>query len=283
MRYTETNRMTSAPQRIACLQPSATVTIARLGLLHRVVACTRWCRDLCPEIPSGAAVISDSWSAQASEIVACKPDLVIASVPYQLDALAEILKASVRVLALAPRTLADVYGDIALIAGALDARPEGDALISEMRNDIRSVRSQAAAAKSRPRVFCEEWGKPIINSQLWVAELVEAAGGEFVGEAGSRTTAELVAAANPDIIVASWCGAGDRVPLERLASLRGWQDLEAVRRARVYCINDEYLNTPAPTLVWGLNALASAIHPDIFGSSAQGLRRIAIAEQPALR
>jgi iron complex transport system substrate-binding protein len=276
--------MTSVPQRIACLQPSATVTIARLGLLQRIVACTRWCRDLCPEVSqTRAVIISDSWSAQAGEIVACAPDLVIASVPYQLDALAEILKASVRVLALAPRTLADVYGDIALISGALDAGRAGDKLIAEMRNDIEAVRSRALAAPSRPRVFCEEWGKPIINSQHWVAELVEAAGGEFLGEAGGRTTSEAVAAADPDIIIASWCGAGDRVPLERLASLRGWHDLRAVLAGRLYCINDEYLNTPAPTLICGLKALASAIHPEIFGHSAPGLRRFAVAEQFAQR
>lgn len=284
VRYTEMNGMTSGPHRIACLQPSATVTISRLGLLHRIVACTKWCRDLCPEITSsGAVIVSDSWSAQAGEILATKPDLVIASVPYQLEALAEILKASVRLLALAPRALVDIYGDIALIAGMLDAKHEGEGLIAEMQRHVESVRTQAAAAKSRPRVFCEEWGKPIINSQHWVAELVDAAGGEFVGEAGGRTTAEAVAGADPEVIIASWCGAGDRVPLERLAAMRGWQELRAVRNARVYCINDEYLNTPAPTLISGLQALASAIHPEIFGDSAAGLRRMVLTEQFAIR
>jgi iron complex transport system substrate-binding protein len=275
--------MSSGSHRIACLQPSATVTLARLGLLQRIVACTKWCRDLCPEISSsGATVVSDSWSAQAEEILACNPDLVIASVPYQLDALAEILKASVRVLALAPRSLADVYGDIALIASALDSKPAGDALIAEMQREVESVKARAAGATSKPRVFCEEWGKPVINSQHWVAELVEAAGGEFLGEAGGRTTPEAIAAANPEVIIASWCGAGDRVPLEKLVSLRNWQGLLAVRNARVYCINDEYLNTPAPTLVYGLKALAAALHPEIFGASAPGLRRIALAEQFAV-
>src|SRR5262249_10343281 len=149
--------MSSGPHRIACLQPSATVTLARLGLLQRVVACTKWCRDLCPEVSkTGATIVSDSWSAQAEEILASNPDLVIASVPYQLDALAEILKASVRVLALAPRSLADIYGDIALIASALEVKPNGDALIAEMQGEIESIKARTAAANARPRVFCEE-------------------------------------------------------------------------------------------------------------------------------
>lgn len=276
--------MNYLPRRIASLQPSTTVTLARLNRLDLVVACTKWCHDVCPEVAtSGARVISDSWSAKAKEIMACRPDLVIASVPYQLEALGEILKASVRFVALTPQSLVDVYGDITIIARTVGEEQRGAELIGEMQAEIEAVRSRAARAKTRPRVFCEEWGKPLINSQRWVAELVEAAGGEFIGVAGRQTSAEAVAAADPDVIVTSWCGAGDRVPLEKIVAARGWQSLEAVRNARVYCITDEYLNTPAPTLIAGLKALASAIHPDLFGESAPGLRRIALAEQVALR
>jgi iron complex transport system substrate-binding protein len=270
-------------QRIACLQPSATVILAQLGVLHRVVACTKWCQDLCPEVTSrGAVVISDSWSAKAEEIVACKPDLVIAAVPYRLEALAEILKAAVPFLGLAPKSLSDVYSDIGLLARIVDAGERGTALIAEMRHEIELVKTRASAAKSRLRVFCEEWGKPIINSQRWVAELVEIAGGQFMGEPGGQTSMEAIAASKPDVIITSWCGAGDRVPLEKIIAARGWQDLKAVREGRVYCISDEYLNTPAPTLVSGLRALASAIHPELFGESAHGLRRIALTEAIAI-
>src|SRR5688572_25868650 len=102
------------PQRVVSLQPSATVTLADLGLLDRVVACTRWCIDVVPEA-AGRIVLKDSWSADATEIVAAKPDLVVASVPYREKALAEILKSGGRFLGFAPKTLADVYGDIVTI------------------------------------------------------------------------------------------------------------------------------------------------------------------------
>ena len=116
----------------------------------------------------------------------------------------------------------------------------------------------------RRRVFCEEWGKPLIASQPWVAELVEAAGGEFVGKPGAQVDPAEVAAANPTVLVAAWCGAGDRVPLAKIVEMRGWQDLSAVMEGRVYCICDEYLNTPAPSLIRGLHALSAAIHPEYF-------------------
>ncbi|MGZ4733217.1 MAG: ABC transporter substrate-binding protein [Terriglobales bacterium] len=261
------------PQRVVCLQPSATVILAALGRLDRVVACTRYCADVCPEVRNdGRSIVADSWTAQSQQILAARPDLVIAAIPYQEKAVVEILKAGIRFLGLAPKTLADIYADIATIAGAVGAGERGQTVIANMQREIEAVRAQVKG-KKRPRVFCEEWGKPLIASQKWVAELVEVAGGEFVGEPGGRSSAESVLAKAPEIVVAAWCGAEDRVPLQKIVRDRGWQEMPAVRAGRVYCIRDELLNTPAPTLVHGLRALAAAIHPDAF-PQPEGLRCI---------
>ena len=261
------------PQRIVSLQPSATVILAAIGKLDRIVACTKYCADVCPEIRShGASIVADSWTASTDQIVAAKPDLVIAAVPYQEKAVTEILKSGARFLGLAPKTLADIYTDVATIAGIMGALHRGEQAIQEMQREIAIVRRQTDGVK-RPRVFCEEWGKPLISSQPWVAELVAAAGGDFVGTPGKQTSAEAVFSENPDVVVAAWCGAGDRVPLEKIVRDRGWEPMRAAKDGRVYCIRDEFLNTPAPTLTFGLRALAAAIHPDVF-PQPPGLRCI---------
>jgi iron complex transport system substrate-binding protein len=209
-------------RRIACLQPSATVILDSIGELERVVACTRYCADVVPEVADGSRIIlADSWTADTAQIVAAQPDLVIAAVPYQEKAVSEILKAGARFLGLAPKTLADIY----------------------------------------------------TASQKWVAELVEAAGGDFVGTPGRQAASQEVQRLNPEVIVAAWCGAGDRVPLEKIILERGWQRTAAALSARVFCIRDEFLNTPAPTLLHGLRALAFAIHPELF-PCVKGIRQI---------
>ncbi|HEV2962445.1 MAG TPA: ABC transporter substrate-binding protein [Candidatus Angelobacter sp.] len=262
------------PQRIVSLQPSITVTLRDLGLLARLVACTKYCLDVCPELSrEKCLVVEDSWTAKAEHIVAAQPDLVIASVPYQVEALVEIMKSGVSFLGLAPKSLSDVYADIAAIARITGAESGGLEIIHRMRLEISAVR-QKIANLEKPLVYCEEWGKPLILSQRWVAELVEAAGGQFYGEPGKQISADQVQAANPDVIIAAWCGAGDRVPLEKIVARRGWEEVKAVQQGRVYCINDEFLNTPATTLIEGLHALASAIHPNIFLGSMLGLRKI---------
>ncbi len=265
------------PRRIACLQPSATVILASVGALDRVVACTRYCAEVVVELDTrNKLVIADSWTAKASEILAAKPDLVVAAVPYQEAAVSEILKAGVRFLGLAPRTLDDVYADIAVIAGCVGAHERGEQVIDAMQEEIDHVRRETSVLRKK-RVFCEEWGKPIIASQAWVAELVEAAGGEFLGKPGGQISADEVAGLDPEVIVAAWCGAGDRVPLAKIVRERRWSQTTAARDAHIYCISDELLNTPATTLTAGLRALAAAIHPETRGGNnevTRGLRSI---------
>lgn len=250
--------------RIASLQPSITLTLHALGRLDHLCAHTKYCVEALPELASrNLPILHDSWTADTTEIATTNPTLIIASVPYRMESLAAILKASLPVLALAPHNLADILADIRLLATLTNAQAEAETLIAHFNRTLDEARSRSAGL-ARPTVYCEEWGKPLIHSQTWVAELVTAAGGDFLGIPGSHTTAEAIAAADPDVLIFAWCGAGDRVPLARVIEQRNWHHLRAVREHRVFCIPDEYLNTPAPTLLEGLACLAACIHPAVF-------------------
>jgi len=267
--------------KIVSLQPSVTVTLAGLGALDQVVGCTRYCKDVCPEVEQRVAhgdaqgeraILEDSWTADCAQIAALHPDVVIASVPYRLESLAEILRAGIRVVALAPKTLADVYGDIRLLAALVDAGDAGEELVSSLRDEIARTRETTVGCPAQ-RVYCEAWGKPLMASQAWVSEMVEASGGIPLVAAGAQTTAEAVAAMQPEVILAAWCGAGERVPLHKLAAREGWAQTEAVRRGRLYCVADELFNTPSHTLLGGLRAIRWALHRELFGRPV-GIRGI---------
>jgi iron complex transport system substrate-binding protein len=250
--------------RIASLQPSITITLAALNRLDTLCACTKYCLEALPELAErNLHVLHDSWTANTGEILAANPDLVLASIPYRMESLAAILKSGLPVLTLAPHSLVDIYKDIRLIASVVNAQPEAESLIAEMQSTIASTHARSQSRTQAPVVYCEEWGKPQIHSQSWVAELVEAAGGRYLGTPGAHTTAEEIAAADPDILLFSWCGAGNRVPLERVIDQRNWHSLRAVRERRVFCIPDQFLNTPAHTLLQGLACIAATTHPNI--------------------
>ena len=248
--------------RIVSLQPSITLTLAALNRLDTLSACTKYCLEALPELATrNLQIVHDSWTADTEEIRHTQPDLVIASVPYRMESLAAILKSGLPILTLAPRTLADIYKDIRFIAAIVSAQPEAEALITQMQSSIEATRQRSTQSTQTPVVYCEEWGNPLIHSQSWIAELVEAAGGHFLGTPGDKTTPEAIAAADPDVLLFAWCGAGNRVPLDRVITQRNWHHLKAVQNRQVFCIPDQYLNTPAPTLLEGLACLAAAIHP----------------------
>ena len=77
------------PRRVVSLQPSATVILSVIGKLHHLVACTKYCADVCPETGGHrVSIISDSWTANAHQIADAKPDLIVSS-------LAELAEAAV--------------------------------------------------------------------------------------------------------------------------------------------------------------------------------------------
>ncbi len=253
--------------RIASLQPSITLTLAHLNRLDTLCAITRYCVEALPELAArNLPILPDSWSFDdptAPSLLETHPNLVLASVPYRPESLAAILKSGLPVLALAPRKLDDIYNDTRLIAHHVEALPDAETLIHTLQTLIAHTAARTAALP-RPTVYCEEWGKPLIHSQPWIAELITAAGGIFVGTPGTQTSHEAIAALNPDILLFAWCGAGGRVPLARVIDQRSWQPLTAVRSGRVFCIPDELLNTPSFNLIEGLACLAAAIHPAHF-------------------
>lgn len=235
-----------------------------LGRVESLCAITRYCLEALPELASlKLSVLHDSWTANTDEILAAHPDLVIASIPYRMESLAAILKTGLPVLTLAPHSLADMYNDLRLIANQVDARKEAEVLIRDMEQVLSETRAQVGTAELKT-VYCEEWGKPMIHSQAWVAELVGAAGGQFLGLPGAHTTPEEIAALDPEILLFAWCGAGNRVPLAKVVAQRGWSHLRAVRSGNVFCIPDQFLNTPAPSLLRGLACIAATTHPELF-------------------
>ena len=262
--------------RIVALQPSISVTLAALGKLDHLVACTRWCLDQVPELTGkNLPTLPDSWSATKEELAGLAADLILASVPYRMESLAAILQQGTPVLALAPKNLADIYADTRMIASLVDAKEKGETLIARMEQALSNVRKQSPHAQAT-RVYAEEWGKPLIHSQPWVNELIAAAGGTPIGHPGKHSAPEEIATADPDVLLLAWCGAGDRVPLERVVQQRNWQNLRAVRERRMFCIPDEFLNTPAiPSLLDGLACVAAALHPEIF-PAPPGLRAFSI-------
>jgi iron complex transport system substrate-binding protein len=195
------------------------------------------------------------------EVMRLRPSLLIGSVPFAAETVRKILAEPVAFLAINPRTLADIFGDIRMLGRLVECGLAAERLIRKMRDGFADVSQKARrrGSDARVRVYCEAWPKPRISSPPWVAELVEMAGGRMVVEAGERVTDEEVARAAPELIVLAWAATGGRAKVSTALRNPSWQDVPAVRNGRVAVVRDELLNTPGPPLVNGARELARVI------------------------
>ncbi|MFN4182501.1 MAG: ABC transporter substrate-binding protein [bacterium] len=247
-------------ERIISLAPSVTKILFDLGLEENVVAVTRWCKNLV-DIGSRKQ-LGDCWNADAEEISRLKPDIVIGCIPYGEGVIESIVRKGLRFLALYPHTLSDVKMDILLLGAMLGRKERAENIVSSMDEEIRKIQEKAKKLPGKPRVYCEEWPKPIIPASRWVREMVEIAGGIPIPVQRDEKMAiseETIIRENPEVIILHWCGAGEKSRPRTVYSRPRWQNVDAVKAKRVFAIPDYFLNSPGPNLIEGLKILASLI------------------------
>jgi iron complex transport system substrate-binding protein len=90
----------------------------------------------------------------------------------------------------------------------------------------------------------------MISGIGWVSELIAIAGGEDVFPQLAKkkaakdriVTPEAVIAANPDVILASWCG--KKVVPDKIHQRAGWETIAAVRDNRIVEIKSPLILQP---------------------------------------
>ncbi|MFP7673622.1 cobalamin-binding protein [Marivita sp. S0852] len=253
----------TAPTRIVCLTEETVETLYLLGQEHRIAGVTGYAvrpKRVRAEKPRVGAFTS----ADIPKILALSPDLVLTFSDLQADIAADLIRAGVEVMAFNQRDIAGILRMIRLLGRLVDCTDAADALAQGYESRIADLTARPPA--HRPRVYFEEWDSPMITSIGWVSELIDIAGGmdcfaHLRTEQAAQNrivTSDQVIAAQPDIIVASWCG--KKVRPEKIAARPGWADIPAVRSGRIIEIKSPLILQPGPAALGdGLDALIAAI------------------------
>lgn len=251
------------PRRIVCLTEEPTEILYALGEEERIVGISAY--TVRPPEARDKPVVSAFIGGSVDKITALEPDLVIGFSDIQANLARDLIAANLQVLIFNQRTVAEILTVVQDI-GALVHRADGAARLADAyRAHLDDVAEAGRQLPRRPRVYFEEWDEPTITAIEWVSELIEIAGGENVfadrasGRAASErfVTTEDVRAADPDLLLASWCGK----PFDRSAAeSRLGADLRVFRDDRVHEIPSEWILQPGPAcLTDGLDALARHI------------------------
>lgn len=253
------------PKRIVCLTEETTETLYRLGAQDRIVGVSGFTQR-----PAHARrekpLVSAFTSADLPKISALEPDLVLAFSDLQADIVRDLIKSGFDVLTFNQRSVQEILCMIAKLGALVGKAFEAQRLVDELEQNLERVAEAARSLPTRPRVYFEEWPDPLISGIRWVSELIELAGGQDVfaelrgqqAAAGRIVQAQEIAARDPQLILASWCG--KMVKPERIRARPELAETAAIRAGRIVEIKSTLILQPGPAaLSDGVSAVAAAI------------------------
>ena len=260
------------PRRIISLIPAVTEMLFAIGAGPQVVAVSSF--DTFPpevqKLPKVGALIDPD----LERILSLRPDLVIVY-ESQADLRTQLGRAKVPVYLYRHAGLADVTQTIREVGARVGREEAARQAAAAIESRLAAIR-RLVAGRPKPRtliVFGRESGalRGVYASGGvgFVHDMVEAAGGanvfEDIRRQAVQATTELILARRPDVVLELRAG-----PLSADESKREtevWNTLSAlpaVRAGRVILLADERTIVPGPRVAEGTEAIARALHPEVF-------------------
>ena len=138
---------------------------------------------------------------------------------------------------------------------------------------LAAVASLRAADRPRVILLYDLEQLSSAGKDSWPGDFIEMCGGENIAaqaqSAWPRLSPEALVAADPEVVILAVEGdeASRREAAAAISDLpehRFWGATSAVRRGRVVTVDKAIFDVPGPRMVDALEAVARAIHPEIF-------------------
>jgi iron complex transport system substrate-binding protein len=217
------------PQRIVSLLPSLTETVCALGQCQKLVGVDRYSNwpDSIAKLPRMGGGIDPN----IESVVAAKPDLVLMATSARgAERLAAL---GLTVLALEPRSHADVQRVMRLVAQALDVPvAESDRAWRHIDAAVNAAAQSIPAKAKGQRVYFEVSAAPYGASESsFIGETLQRLGARNILPASlgpfPKINPEFVVRAQPDLIMVGDSNFAD------MTTRPGWQNMRAMRTQRV--------------------------------------------------
>jgi iron complex transport system substrate-binding protein len=262
--------ISAAPTRIVSLAPSNTEIVCALAACDDLVGVTDF-DDYPAQVASVTHVVVGA-VVDVEKVAAAQPQLILAAgneltPTAMIDQLTQL---GYPVLSLYPHDLDGVHDDISLVGAAIDARPAAAELVASLKAREDAVITAVASAQ-RPRTFFEvgvfEGSIYTAGQDSFLASLISLAGGQPITGDAASTAIQLedLIAADPELILLGDAAYDPSITQASVAARPGWSDMTAVKEGRIAAVpEDPVITRPGPRIVDGLEALAKAIHPQLF-------------------
>ena len=217
------------PQRIVSLLPSLTETVCALGQCQRLVGVDRYSNW--PESIAKLPRMGGGIDPNIESVVAAKPDLVLMATSAR--GAERFASLGLTVLALEPRSHADVQRVMRIVAQALDVPlQESDRVWRHIDAAVNAAAQSIPAQAKGQRVYFEVSRAPYGASESsFIGETLQRLGARNILPASlgpfPKINPEFVVRAQPDLIMVGDSNFAD------MTTRPGWQNMRAMRTQRV--------------------------------------------------
>jgi iron complex transport system substrate-binding protein len=247
------------PKRIVTLSPSAAQTMWEIGGKDKVVGVTKHATYLDGAESKTNVSGSGMTTVVAEKVVSLKPDLVLAPNVVPDQTVKQLRSAGLTVYKFREsKSIDDVYAKTNL-TGRLTGECSGASeTVAWMKDRVSTVR-EAVKGEQSPRVLYAMGGGYTAGEGTFIDEIIETAGGTNVAaEAGiqgyKKISNEVVVDRDPQWILVP---TGMQVP-------DAYNSTTAAKNNRTVTLNRDYLNQPAPRVVYPVTKLAKTFHPEAY-------------------
>lgn len=258
------------PARIVSTAPSITEILYALGLGDRVVGVSDFC-DYPPEAtekPRVGGVVNPNIEA----IIALDPDLVLAvpSATHE-NVFRSLRQLGIRMVTLPNDTLEDLYASIRSIGEVTKTEPAAEKMVARLQAKFAQV-SERVSREPRRRVMFVVGVDPLFvaGKGTFINELITIAGGENIaGDSPMKypqLSIEEVVSKAPEVILYTSLNfeltGAQKEQAKKIWS--AYSSIPAVKEGRICGLVADYVTLPGPRLEKGIEAMARAIHPEVY-------------------
>jgi len=213
-----------------------------------------------PEAARSLPRVGDGWRIDLEQVLALRPDIVLAWSSGTPAATIERLRATgLRVVEVPTFRLADVPAALRLVGELAGTRAAAESAAARFDAQVQRLRRQHAGA--RPvRVFIEIDDEPLftVNGRHIISEVAGLCGGRnvFAGlpQIAPQVDVEAVLASDPDVILST-----DDTIADPRAQWLAWPQLRAVRLGTIYSLSSDTVTRASPRLAQGAAQVCAAL------------------------
>ena len=261
-----------AAEKIIVLAPSVLEIADGLGAFNSIIEVDSFSVMMGEPLAAGFEGVGDYQSLNVERITELDPDILVAITGGPEDDYNKVVELGIPIYRIVDvRGMEGVYEEISNISKILGKEKEGLEMIDGLKSAVEDIKSKVAdiADDGRPDVFYEIWNEPLMSAggDTFINDLIEIAGGKNILSADGLTgwieySLETLIEKDPDVIIAPVSLAAD--PSVILEDQR-FATINAVIDGDVFIIPDNPISRPSQNIIKGLQMLAKAIHPEIFG------------------